>query len=341
MQHSQSEVQREAKSKGQLKRDSRRGDTAAEQHGAVRFAEGLDTIEIIAEYRALRASVIRLWTAKENGLDCSSCELTRFNEGIDQALTESITVFSTRLNRSRELLMGVLGHDLRNPLNAVIQSAQLLAMYPDIKGKPRQAVECILRSGRRAEGLVVDLLDVARTRLGGELPLAPTETDLRDVCREAVEEARAHHRDRAIVLRFEGDITGKWDRARLMQLASNLIENGLTHGGDKAIVDVTAQGDQDWIVLKVHNGGAAISASVLHRVFDVLVQDDEHAHGPHERSSLGLGLYICRVVAEAHGGSIEVASSAREGTTFTVFLPRHPERMQTPQRVRVVQDRTN
>lgn len=326
MERPQSEAQKEAKSKGSTRRDPTTVDTAAQQHGAVRFAEGLNVNEMVAEYRALRATVIRLWAAETSGTELSLHDLTRFNEEIDQALTESIATFSARVDRSRELLMGVLGHDLRNPLDAVLQSAQVLAKNPNIEGASAKAVERILRGGTRAEKLVTDLLDVARTRLGGEIPLARTAMDLRDVCRQAVDEARAHHPDRAVTLRFDGEVTGNWDQARLMQLISNLVENGLRHGGGTAAVSVEAKGEHDRVILRVHNGGVTIPAAVIHRIFDVLVQG-EHPQGPEERSSsLGLGLYICRAVAEAHGGSIEVTSSEHQGTTFTVFLPRYPER---------------
>ena len=333
MQRPQSEVQQEVKSKGWAKRDEKRGETAAEQHGAARFAEGLDINQMVAEYRALRACVIRRWMAGTDNAESKLDDLTRFNEAVDQALTESIAMFSAHLNRSRELLMGVLGHDLRNPLGVILQSAQLLAMHPDVKGVPAKAVERILSGGRRAEELVTDLLDVARTRLGGALPLAPAPIDLRDVCHRAVDEARAHHPGRLVTLRVEGDVTGKWDGRRLVQLVSNLIENGLSHGGGNATVEITAYGEQDGVVLKVHNDGAIIPAAVINHVFDVMVQAGD-AHGQHDRSSsLGLGLYICRAVAEAHGGSIDVTSSMEQGTDFTVVLPRHSEHRQSGQTV--------
>jgi signal transduction histidine kinase len=332
MREPQSHAQQEAKSKGRAARVAGSEDTAAEKHGAERFAEGLNVNQMVAEYRALRASVIRLWAAKNTDAKPPLYELTRFNEGIDQALAESLVRFSAQLDRSRELLMGVLGHDLRNPLHVMLQSAQILAMQPHTSPEVvARVADRIINGGQRAEQLVADLLDVTRTRLGGTLPLAPAATDLRDVCRRAADETRARHPDRSVTLQFQGDVTGEWDSARLVQLLSNLLENGLRHGGSNAAVTVTASRDDDWVVLEVHNNGNAIPAAIVHRVFDVLFQADDTPQPRDTPTSLGLGLYICRAVAEAHGGSIDVESTTSAGTTFTVYLPRHRERKQAVQ----------
>jgi signal transduction histidine kinase len=329
MQQPQSAEQQAAKSKGQTTRPAQAAETAAESHGTARFAQGLDIAQLVAEYRALRASVVRIWTTKTPNADSTLYELTRFNEGIDEALAESIERFSAALDRSRELLMGVLGHDLRNPLGVILQSAQLLAMQPDVGGVPAKAAERILNSGRRAEQLITDLLDVTRTRLGGMLPITRAAVDLRHVCHQAVDEARAHHPDRVVTLTHEGDLTGHWDRARLLQMLSNLLENGLRHGSDDGTVAVMAHGEPDVAVLEVHNKGAPIPAAIINKVFDALFQADG-AEGHENASSLGLGLYICRAIAEAHGGSICVESSAQEGTTFVTRLPRRPPRPNKP-----------
>jgi signal transduction histidine kinase len=163
--------QQEAKSKG--KGPQQEKDTAAERHAGVRQTEGFNLNEIVSEYRALRASVIRLWTHEMPSANRDALyEMTRFNEAIDQALTESIARYSKRLDRSRELFLGVLGHDLRSPLGAVLYSTQYLLHSDGFSGAQTKAVSAISCSGARLRDMISDLLDVARTRLGESLPIA-------------------------------------------------------------------------------------------------------------------------------------------------------------------------
>ena len=317
----QSAEQQESKSKGKGARHD--DDTAAEEHAGARQSEGFSLNEMVSEYRALRASVIRLWTRAMSAADRATLdELTRFNEAIDQALTESIARYSRRLDRSRELFLGVLGHDLRSPLGAVMNSTHYLLHSDGLSGAQVKAVSVISRGATRARDMIADLLDVARTRLGEALPIAPAPIDLASTCLEAVEEARAYYPDREITYSAAGELGGTWDAARLRQMLSNLVDNAIRHGAADTPVAVSAYGASHDAFVGVHNEGAPIPASARARIFEPLARGDEDPLDHRRVGSMGLGLYIARAIAQAHGGSIDVQSSKEKGTTFTARLPR-------------------
>lgn len=313
---------------GQQRAKSRGGgpetevDAAAEVHAIGRQSEGFTLMEMVSEYRALRASVIRLWTDELDSADLDTVyELTRFNEAMDQALTESTSTYSEHLDRSRQIFLGVLGHDLRSPLGAVLTAAELL-LETDLSDPQRKATETIARSARRIADMASDLLDVTRTRLGQSLPLEAVTSDLGAICQQGVEEARAHHPKSEILLQRSGELEGSWDPARLAQLLSNLVENAIRHGAPGRPVTVAARGAEDRVEVSVHNEGAPIPASQQRRIFDLMVQSTERVPDAGRGAGLGLGLFIAHAIAEAHGGCIDVRSSEADGTTFLVSLPR-------------------
>ena len=216
MERDQSAGDQEAKSKGKAFRAASDLETKAESHSSLRLDSGFNLSEMVSEYRALRATVIRLWTRDLSTVDGDALyDLTRFNEGIDQALTESIARYTALRDRSRELFLGILGHDLRTPLGVVMTSAQFLLNSKALTDTQSNVVSRMLRSGARIKGLVSDLVDVTQTRLGGSLPIEPKEMDLALTCREAVDEMRAFHPDRTFELNVSGDLSGMWDPARL------------------------------------------------------------------------------------------------------------------------------
>jgi signal transduction histidine kinase len=322
MERDQSASDQEAKSKGKAPRETSDRETGAESHSSARLESGFDLNEMVSEYRALRATVIRLWSRELSMVDGDTLyDLTRFNEGIDQALTESITRYTAVSDKSRELFLGVLGHDLRTPVGVVMNSAQFLLHSTGLTAAQSEAASRILRSGMRTRDLVSDLLDVTRTRLGGSLPIERHEMDLARTCQEAVDEMRAVHPDRAFELELSGDLSGTWDSVRLTQVISNLLQNAIQHGADKTAVTVSGRGEQERVVLAIHNEGPAISETARQRIFEPLNRGERRTE-PRKSSSLGLGLYIAREIAIAHRGSIDVESSSEKGTTFTVSLPR-------------------
>lgn len=318
----QTAAQQEAKSKGEG--PDHAGDTAAQAHAVGRQLEGFSLTEMVSEYRALRASVIRLWIRKVPSADHRMLDqMTRFNEGIDQALSESIERYSNEIDRSRELFLGVLGHDLRSPLGAMLHAAQYLLGAGKLSGGHAEAASIITRSGTHLQGMISDLLDVTRTRLGQSLPITLAETNAAAVCKEAVDDARAYHPDHAVTFHSAGDVHGSWDAARLRQMLSNLIENAIRYGSAGTPVTVSAIGDADRVVLAVHNEGNPIPEAERGTIFEPLAQGERSAAERKKAGGIGLGLYIARAIAQAHGGSIGVESSQERGTIFAATLPRN------------------
>ncbi|MDB4968505.1 MAG: multi-sensor signal transduction histidine kinase [Myxococcales bacterium] len=221
----------------------------------------------------------------------------------------------------REQLMSILGHDLRNPLGAILAATGLLRRRQDLASPTRDHVDRIDRAAWRMAEMIRTLLDVAQVRFHGSLPVSPAPTDLAEVARAIVDELRAAEPDRAIELDVRGDANGQWDRARLGEVLSNLVGNALVHGtaGEPVRVAIDVSGDD--VRLRVHNGGEPITPEMRAALFEPF------RRGAQETGTfrgLGLGLYIVRQIVLAHGGAITVDSTPTDGTTFTVRLPRAP-----------------
>ena len=314
------------KSRGMAPDDHAAPDTAAEEHGAGRAESGFTVEQMVSEFRALRASVIRLWTKEEGALHTGNLEdLTRFNEAIDQALAESVSRYSQDLDRSKEMFLAILGHDLRNPLNAIIMSASFMLEMRELREPNLTLTSRIAKSAHRMNRMVGDLLDFTRSRLGGLIPVVRREMIMEKAVRDVVDEISAAHPHRSITVRSHGDTRGEWDSARISQVMTNLTGNALDHGSSGTAVSITLEGDADQLRIAIHNRGPAIPASQLHGIFDPMKSQHATQDGGANGSAghLGLGLYIADRIVCAHKGRIAVDSSEAQGTTFTVHLPRH------------------
>jgi signal transduction histidine kinase len=223
----------------------------------------------------------------------------------------------------QERFVAILGHDLRNPLSSLIMGLALLRRTIPAHGTA--TIDRMLSSADRMGRMIQQILDLARSRLGGGIEIAPTQADLGQVVREVAEELRVARPGRALVLESMGDVAGAWDKDRLHQVVSNLIGNAMDHGSPHGPVRVGLHGNESHVVLSVHNGGPAIPKPLMDVLFDPFRRGDRDARTP-GASGLGLGLYISRELVTAHGGRIELASSEIDGTTFTVFLPRGSRR---------------
>jgi signal transduction histidine kinase len=220
-----------------------------------------------------------------------------------------------------EMFVGVLGHDLRNPLHAILMSAEVLRVTGERPPDPR-VVKRVLDSAQRMGRLVDQLLDVTRIRLGRGLPIERGPVDLARVCEQGVEELRTGHASAHIEIAIGGDTSGEWDGDRLLQVVSNLVENALRHGDAARPVGVELDGgDPALVLLRVRNGGA-IPKDILPVLFDPFRGAVASASGT--TRGLGLGLYIVREIVAAHDGSIGVESDESRGTRVTVELPRRP-----------------
>ncbi|MEX3815052.1 ATP-binding protein [Paraburkholderia sp. BR13439] len=295
-------------------------ETAAQTHAVLRARGGFNINQLAAEYRALRASVLRLWMD-----DCQPDaphldDIIRFNEAIDQALAESLGFFSTQVDQARNLLLGMLGHDMRSPLQTIQMTASYLSAL-NAGERVSEAAARLVRSGARMQALLDDLCDFNRTRLGLGINVTPADVDLADIFTDELDQLRAIHPDRQIELELHGDTQGVWDGPRLQQLLGNLVLNAIRYGAPNAPVRVAVTGEKAGVRVEVRNSGPAIEGQLLERIFDPLQRGSDRESGPEGHGSLGLGLYIASEIAKAHGGAIE-ARSDEEETAFSVRLPR-------------------
>ena len=216
----------------------------------------------------------------------------------------------------REMSIGILGHDLRNPLAAILTFAGLLLRRGRLDEQDAKSVSRIIRSTQRMGRMITQLLDLTRARLGGGLPIEVKPTDLQEVCRNVVEEFGPIMR-----LAVEGDLTGVWDHDRLMEALSNLGGNAVEHATAGTVVTVRATSAGEAVVLTVSNQGEPIPADVSPFIFEPFRQGREREKSPNRNLGLGLGLYITQQIVLSHGGTLE-AHSADGTTTFTMRLPR-------------------
>ena len=214
----------------------------------------------------------------------------------------------------REMFIGVLGHDLRNPLASIVMSAAGLLRRDELDQQDAERAAIIIRGGQRMQRMITQLLEFTRVRLGGGFPIAPAPADLREICRNVVEEFEA-----SIQLEVEGDVTGRWDEDRVTEVLSNLLGNATEYARPGTAVLVKAYPDGPDVVVEIVNQGDPIPADVLPFIFQPF------RRGRREMSptgNLGLGLYIANQIALSHGGTLD-ARSAGGRTTFEMRLPRH------------------
>ena len=221
----------------------------------------------------------------------------------------------------REQLMGILGHDLRNPLSAVYGMAERLERDGSLSPKAKERVRLIRQASTRMSEMIDTILDFTRIRFNDQgLPIVRSDMDLAALCREVVDEALAAHPARHVSLEASGDLRGRWDRARLAQVLSNLLGNALMHGDETQPVQLIATADSVSIAVDVVNRGQAIASEQIEGLFEPFVRgvgSDQEGR----RHGLGLGLYIAKQIVVSHAGSLS-ARSLDGTTTFTVVLPR-------------------
>ena len=319
----QSKAEAEDKSHGLSDSPDTTPDTAAQAHGEERAQSGFSISEMVSEFRALRASVLRHWTAHKGTLSGTDLtDLMRFNESIDQTLSESVTRFTVSIDESKDLFLAILSHDLRAPLQTVLMVNELLATAPAGDVTQPVLVSRATRSVTRMIGLVDDLLDFTRSRMGAGLGIVPAPTDLSSVVRQAVEEVQAAHPQWTFETHIEPELQAFADAARIRQVLANLLNNAVHHGDSSLPVTVRAQGTDREIRIEVVNFGRTIPANDIGSLFSPFKRVSADTPPASVDHHLGLGLYITDRIVTAHHGHIEVTSSKDDGTTFCVTLPR-------------------
>lgn len=336
MQNRQSFQQQESKSKGDGGADTIASDlldNASDLHGVERVGSGFHITDVVSEYRALRASVLRLWreSLPRPGLNDID-DITRFDESLDQSLASGVASYAKRIDESRQMFLAILSHDLRSPLSCIRMAADIVSL--DNKDPDVAQLLLMIKSNTDAMmQLVSDLIDFSSSGLGRAMPLNRGPVNLSELCHEVIESFRTSHPSRELRFRSDGDVNGMWDAGRIRQVVSNLIGNAIQHGSPDGPIDlsVTSKGtasagsdqQESTVVVSVHNDGAPIPQDLLPTIFDPLKRyATPESILQRNPGSIGLGLYIVREIVVAKGGTVEVTSTAEKGTTFTVCIPR-------------------
>ena len=265
-------------------------ETAAQTHGVQRARMGLDIEQVVAEYRVLRSSVLRLWAdAHEPDLHVAE-DTMRFNEAIDQAVAESVSFHAAELARWRDIFLAVLGHDLRSPISALLLTAEVLIR--ETSGQAQALSISMLRSSRRMASLLDSLLEYNKAALGVGMALRLEHVDLAAHCREEVEMLRLAFPHRVINYRVRGDATGSFDVSRVREALANLISNAAQHSPRGVPIDVLIEGTDTTVEVSTENAAAPIPPDVLNALFEPLQRRAPDERMPRSGGNLGLGLFI-------------------------------------------------
>jgi signal transduction histidine kinase/ActR/RegA family two-component response regulator len=346
MMSDQTAVEQSDKSKGHAQNSpaGRRVDRASERHGSGRVGSGFELWAVVAEYRALRASVIRLW--RESGPDPDRRDLddlTRLNESIDQSLTEAVRSYTVQVQRDREALLGneqaarrdaesanrakdmflaTLSHEMRTPLNAIVGWISILRMEGSAGANLAEGLDVIERNTKAQVQLMEDVLDVSRI-IAGKIRLDIRDCALINAVNAGVDAVRPAAIARDITLHLNLDPAAgraSCDATRVQQIVWNLVSNAVKFASKGGTVNVTLDREQSSSRITVSDNGQGIGRELLPYVFDRFRQADSSTR--RQFGGLGLGLSIVKHLAEMHGGTVEAQSAGEgQGATFIVRLP--------------------
>jgi signal transduction histidine kinase len=313
--HPQSRQQSIDKSRGLAPAASQ--ESAAQTHGLLRARSGLDIEQLVAEYRVLRSCVLRLWAEAHPPDEYVIDDTMRFNEAVDQAVAESVSYHHTEVMRWRNIFLAMLGHDLRNPLNSMVLTAEMLCR--ETSGTVARHLHALLAAGQRMSQLLDCLLEYNKSTLGIAMPIDRQLTDLGAICADEVEMLRHAFPERRIAFQFGGDARGQFDGSRVRQALGNLISNAAQHAPGDSIIQVSVVGTPDTVEITTENEAPPIPQEELNELFrpfrrraDTTVSQANH---------LGLGLFIVSEVAKGHQGDVRAVSAAGR-LRFTMVLPK-------------------
>jgi signal transduction histidine kinase len=299
---------------------------SAREHACHRVSRGYVLTEALRELSHFRAAILDLCFAE--GTEFKDDEAKLLHAMIDESMAtegeemERVAVEKLQTEATfRERFIGILGHDLRNPLQSISFVAAALLKLDDTTEPQARLIRRIAVSADRMARMIADLLEVTRARLGGGIPIEPKVADLRAISQQAIDELEIAHPDRTIRLDVLGDVRGVWDPDRMAQVVSNLVSNALDYSPPDTSVRVLLRGEGVRVLLEVNNQGPTIAPGRMDHLFEPFVQGSQGERVA-EGQGLGLGLFIAEQIVEEHGGSLAVASTPEEGTTFTVRLPR-------------------
>lgn len=298
-------------------------ETAA-RHGAQRVSLRIPLAYLVDEYSILRRLLTQL--IRETGRAVDPDEVEQLHAALDAAIIRSVTAYVASIDTARDRMIGIVGHDLRNPVNAIALGAEALKTRIPAESPEGRIVTRIAHSSERAARMIHDLLDYSQASSHGAIPINPARANLAAVISHVVEETRQAFPQRTIVLETPapaeaGALDGVWDADRIAQVVSNLTRNALQHSLAATPVTVRAWAlDERHVCVEVHNDGAPIPPTLLPQLFEPFLQG-EQGNGRRE-GNVGLGLFIAHEIVRGHRGQITADSRAGFGTTFRVVLPR-------------------
>lgn len=321
MESAQTDDEQEKKSKGNknLGASDRR---AARDHGEQRLDFGFDFMQLSSEFRVLRASVLRLWANKsrQENWETDFHDMIRFNEAIDEVWMISLKRFQEKMDQGKNLFLGILGHDLRNPIATVTGAHSLLKISQNLSEKERDAIRYSDSSLKRMNYLINNLLELTEMQLGGGMSIDKKKIDLSEHTEKIVQEIQMAYPATNLRLCKEEDVKGEWDDLRLGQMMTNLINNAIRYGKNGEPVKVNLSTEGNFVVFSVHNEGEPIPEDVMNRIFDGGFTNNQKNLSVEK--GYGLGLFIVKEIVDGHQGEIKVSSSKDGGTVFKVMLPK-------------------
>lgn len=291
------------------------GSTIAEEHGGERVRLTSYRLgDVIREYQLLRDVLVQELATP---VPLTPQELDVIQRSVDRAVQEACSAYALVSEGLREKFMLTLAHDLRGPLTAARAAAQMILRRPEAPEVPRWAARAI-EGVDRVDAMVRDLLDLGRVGAGRRLSLTLAPCDLTALARGVVEGLELIHGKRFVVAAPE-PVQGHWSAETLRRSIENLLTNALKYGGAERPVTLRVGMREGRAEVSVHNEGSFIPVEERESLFQVFRRSRAAEEGP--QRGWGLGLPLVRAVAEAHGGSVEVSSDLRTGTTFTLNIP--------------------
>lgn len=288
-----------------------------DRHARQRLAAGISLEAVSVEHASLRRVVLE-------HLQCvalapsAPAELIRLNEALDHATERAVHCYAERRDELGERFVKIIGHDLRNPLNAASIATDAMTRSETLSSRGQKRLSTIARANARMARMIENVLDFARAHLSGKLPLLVEDGDVGEVCQNVFEEALAANPGRVLDLAKDGDLRGAFDAERLRQAVDNLLSNALQHGLDPIRLTVAETSDHSSILTRVSSHGEPIPKPLIAKSFDLLAESSTPTGGGR------LGLYVTSLIAKAHGGACEVTTSATGETVVTVCWPRSP-----------------
>jgi sigma-B regulation protein RsbU (phosphoserine phosphatase) len=222
----------------------------------------------------------------------------------------------------RDRVVGILGHELRNPLSAIAALARVTMSRDDLPGDVRERLVQMDRAAQRSLAMINSLLDFSESRSRGSLAARLVLAAPGEIAGRVIDELKAAHPSRVIALEVRSREPFELDPARMEQVLSNLIGNAIMHGSSDTPVEVSVDVRETEALLAVKNRGPVIPPEQMASLFQPFIQGRAEDQDHERPRGLGLGLYIVQEIVDAHGGTISVDSNGERGTTFLIRLPR-------------------